>query len=398
MSNHRLKVGVAHPYLGRGGSESRVMWAIEALKADYDVSVITTGGGDLDALNQFYGTSVKPDEVTFRESGIPAVLRRTGDALRGSLHQRHCRRVASEYDVLISAYNLCDFGVPAIHCIADFCWDAEIRRRLHPVPTGGRGFAHRDGILRRAYLGLARALSRPSGRDLFAGEDLILANSRWSAEIIRQKYGATVDVLYPPVLGEFPDVPSGERELGFVCLGRIAPEKRIERIVEILQRVRSMGHDVHLHVIGNAADSTYGAEIRSLSDGQEWVSLEGCLYGAEKAELLSRHRFGIHACQGEAFGIAVAEMVKAGCITFVPNEGGQAEIVDDPALLYEDVDHAAELIDRVLRDERSQQELGEHLSTRATLFTATGFAEGLRNAVERFLAKNRDEDLAFHEH
>jgi len=40
----RPKVVMGHPMIGRGGSESNVMWLIEALKRDCDVTVVTTRG------------------------------------------------------------------------------------------------------------------------------------------------------------------------------------------------------------------------------------------------------------------------------------------------------------------------------------------------------------------
>ena len=36
------KIAIVHPKMGWGGSEATVLWAIEALKNDYNVSLITT--------------------------------------------------------------------------------------------------------------------------------------------------------------------------------------------------------------------------------------------------------------------------------------------------------------------------------------------------------------------
>jgi glycosyltransferase involved in cell wall biosynthesis len=139
-----------------------------------------------------------------------------------------------------------------------------------------------------------------------------VANSKWTAEIIRRKYGANVGVLYPPVLGEFPEVFPEDKELGFVCIGRIDSAKRIERIIDILGLVRRKGHDIHLHIIGKIDNSPYCKFIENICrEKSEWVTLEGIRFGAEKARLLSTHLFGIHARQGEAFGV-LFEMVKAG--------------------------------------------------------------------------------------
>ena len=386
--NHKVKVGVAHPCLGRGGSEAAAMWGVEALKEDYDISLITAGNVDLDGLNQFYGTTVQHNEITLLYAPIPSFLLRMagGDALRGALYQRFCRKVANQFDVLISSYNLCDFGVPSIHCLADFSWDEEIRVNSDPIPTEFRGLFHRYSFLRKAYLRLVRILLVPSGRDLFAGEDSILANSKWTAGIMKNKYGVEVEVLYPPVFSEFPKIPPDQKELGFVCIGRISPEKRIERIIEILKRVRRRGHSIHLHIIGSLDKDAYAGLVKSLSKMErDWVFLEGKCFGEEKARLLTQHCFGIHARLGEPFGISVAEMVKAGCIVFVPKEGGQTEIVNHPLLLYGSVEEAVEKIDAVLRDPEIQADLRNHLKKQGAKFSTSNFMRGLRAAVEKFL-------------
>lgn len=388
MKNRKLKIGIAHPRLGQGGSEARVMWGIEALKKDYEVSLITTGNVDLDKLNRFYGTSVRSNEVRIHQSPIFPFLQELpwGDALRGALYQRCCRKIANNFDVLISTYNLCDFGVPAIHCLADFSWDEEIRVNFHPTPVGPRSFFHQYSLLRKVYLGIARILSRPSGRNLFSGEDIILANSNWSANLIRKKYGMEVDTLYPPVTNEFPLVPLEEREVGFVCIGRISPEKRIEQIINILKVVRDRGHDIHLHVIGGIDGGPYGKKIQKLCyRHKEWIIAEGSCFGEKKQSLLTGHKFGIHACQGEAFGIGVAEMVKADCIVFTPSEGGQAEIVNHQSLLYDSVEDAVDKVDDVLRQPNLQSDLRDHLKRQGAIFSKSNFANGLRSVVKNFL-------------
>ena len=393
MNDPKTKVGIAHPRLMRGGSEARAMWAIEALKENYDVSLITTGDVDLEGLNRFYGTSVTENEISLRCDPVLRLLLRpnSGDALRGVFYERYCRKIAREFDILISTYNLCDFGVPAIHCIADFSWDEEIRKKLHPFPKGSRGLFHHNKLLRKCYLSLAKSVAQPSGRNLFSGEDLILANSQWSAQIIKEKHGLDIDFLYPPVFTDFPGVPFEGREMGFVCIGRISPEKRIERIIGILREVRQRGHNIHLHVIGDADGTNYGKSTEDLCRAQrDWVTMEGLQFGEEKAKILSQHRFAIHACYGEAFGISVAEMVKAGCITFVPSEGGQAEIVNHESLLYDNVEIAAEKIDTILKKPQLQVELQKHLEKQGTKFSTNVFMEGLRDVVEKFIAQSHE--------
>ena len=48
---------------------------------------------------------------------------------------------------------------------------------------------------------------------------------------------------------------------------------------------------------------------------------------------MASHRYGIHGMREEHFGMAPAEMVRAGVIVWVPRGGGQMEIVGrEPAL------------------------------------------------------------------
>ena len=390
---HNVKIGIAHPRLGRGGSEARVMWGIEALKKDYEVSLITAGNVDLDKLNRFYGTSVRSNEVRIHQSSIFPFLQKLtwGDALRGTLYQQFCRKIANKFDVLISTYNLCDFGVPAIHCLADFSWDEQIRVNLDPTPTGLRSLFHRNSFPRKAYLSMVKILSRPSGQDLFAGEDLILANSQWASGIMKEKYGTDVEVLYPPVFAEFPKIPPEEKELGFVCIGRISPEKRIERILNILKGIRDRGHNIHLHMIGGIDGGPYGKNIRRLCyRHREWIIDEGSCFGEKKQRLLTGHKFGIHARQAEPFGISVAEMVKAGCIVFTPSEGGQAEIVNHHSLLYDSVEDAINKIDAVLQQPNLQSEMWEHLARQAKNFSTERFMSGFKEVVNQFLRDTRN--------
>lgn len=388
LSGRKPSVAIVHPRLGRGGSEARVMWGAEALKRDFAVSIISTGLIDLGQLDRFYGTAVANSSVRVVSLPIPWFLttRSSMAALRGAFYQRRLRRLVSDYAIPISAYNMADFGIPGIHCLADFSWCEDVRTRLHTPPPSARRLMHRSQYLRSLYLAVTRRIAGISEHDIFAGNDLILANSRWTATIFREKYGIEPRVLYPPVLFAGDHVPIANRAQEFVCIGRISPEKRIERIVDIIDGVRQRGHGFRLRIIGALDDSPYVRKIRSLAQRHsQWVVLEGLRFGTDKAECLSRCCYGIHACEGEAFGIAVAEMVKAGCITFAPAEGGPAEILDHDVLLYRDEADAVDKITAVIGNERLRAELAHHLEQQAEKFSEQNFMSGLRAAVERFI-------------
>lgn len=380
----RPRVVIGHPRVGRGGSEARLMWLIQALKNDWDVTVMTTGGWNLGELNAYYGTRIGEDEVKLRIAPVPWLVRNlSAAALRGACFQRFARQIAGEYDIRISAYNPTDWGLPAIHFIADFSWHREIREQLHPLSAG---FIYRDSWLRRCYLGITAFYGKPSGRD-FLREDRIIANSGWSAELMRKVCGVDcADVVYPPVWTEFPEVAWDDKENAFVMIGRVAPEKRIEEAIAILDAVRQRGHAIRLHLCGGIGDDPYGRMIADLCRQHAgWIVVEGQVSGAKKAQVLAQCRYGIQTCKAEAFGIAIAEIARAGAIVFAHNDGGQVEILDHPSLLFADKAEAVEKIDDALRRPSLQSALRAHLGQRANLFAAQTFVR----QVQAMLSGNK---------
>ncbi len=374
------------------------MWTLQALKRDYRIALIAGGRIDLPALNAFYGTSIAPEECETVEIALPWPLARAdwGAAIRGALVGRGMRRHFDRFDVLINSYNIADFGRPGIHFLADFSWDEALRRSLDPPPPGPRKLLHVNTPLRRLYLMLSRAIagSRPNKRPGSPG--LVLANSNWSRDLLRRRHGIDSQVLYPPVAMRV-EPPPRERKLDrFVCLGRISPEKRIERMVQVLRGVRARGHDVSLHIVGDTRQTAYGRKLERLCRAEgPWIVLEGGRFGEAKARLLAESAFGIHACRAEAFGIAVAEMISAGCIAFAPAEGGPAEILGHDALLYRNDEEAVEKICAVLRSPALRARLGEHLRRQAGKFSTGNFMRQIRATVEEFLrASYRERDTA----
>jgi len=380
----RLRLAIGHPHIGRGGSESTVMWLIEALKINFDITVVTTGGWDLAALNEYYGTHVENCDVTTRIAPVPLLPKtRSAAALRGACFQSFARKIAAEYDLCISAYSPTDWGLPAVHFIADFSWHSELRRRLHPLSPG---FIYRNSPLRWAYLKIASAFGEPSGRDVLK-DDILIANSNWSAALLRQICGANCTaVVYPPVWGEFPSISWDEKELAFVMIGRIAPEKRIEWTIEILSAVRQRGYPVRLHLCGPVQNDLYGRKITRLCNYHaHWIVMEGFVSGSRKAQVLSHCRYGIQTCAAEAFGISVAEMVKAGGIVFAPDNGGQIEVLQSPDLLFADTNDAVDKICAVLSSAERQRTLLAHLAICAEIFSADKFKRESLAAIEATL-------------
>lgn len=218
-------VAIFHPQLREGGgSEARALRAAEALEEDHDVTLVTMGDPDLGRLNGYYGTRLDAERVRIVSFPIPAFARTRFSALRSARAARYCRENASRFDLMISTYNVMDFGVRGIQFIADFSFDDLLRERDRKEPKAFVRAFHRSRVIRGPYLSLARALSRAS-RDGWK-RNLTIANSDWTARTLREAFGIETRRIYPPVVDVPPGLPWNEREEGFVFLGRIS-RKRI---------------------------------------------------------------------------------------------------------------------------------------------------------------------------
>lgn len=374
------------------------MWTIQALQNQgAKVIFFTTTQMDWARYNRVYGTSVNPAMlISLTASRLPGIRNSAHLVhLQNAWYQRQCRRIARRrFDLLVSAYNQIDFGRPGIQLIGDYTGYEALRRELDP--DADRNPRHRDHWLRRLYLAIGDQLRGDSARPPQSRGDLILANSSWTRGILEQFLGMNnCPVVFPPVLYQSPKGTEKERlprQLNeFVCLGRICPEKRIESMIRILSRVREAGFPVTFAIAGACDDPKYGQEIDALvAENRDWIRLTGFLDATARDQLLATAYFGLHARPTEAFGIAVAELAGSGCIPFVPDVGGPAEIVDLPELQFRDEDDAVTKIIRVLSEPDHHEELRAGLCDSMARFRPEEFMRAFIAEAECFLKSSRD--------
>jgi len=195
---------------------------------------------------------------------------------------------------------------------------------------------------------------------------------------------------YPPVVNDFPKMSWEKREFGFVCIGRISREKELLKVISIIKKIRVLTKNGHLHIIGTNDDFPYYAKIKEIvCQNSNWLFLEENLSRQALTMLVAKHRFGIHGMKEEHFGISVAEMIMAGCVVFVPNSGGQKEIIGElPELLYETPDEAVEKIYHVIKNKTLLKDLRQKLEKRTCLFSHERFIKEIRKIVGNFSSIN----------
>jgi glycosyltransferase involved in cell wall biosynthesis len=186
------------------------------------------------------------------------------------------------------------------------------------------------------------------------------------------------------VPGGFPDVPFAARDDAFVHVGRLSREKEIDKLIAILARVRAHGHAIRFHVVGPRDDRRHAARLHALAEPHRaWLTFHDDLPRGDMVGLVARCRYGIHGMVGEHFGIAAAELQRAGCVTFVPDDGGPAEIVGgDERVIYRSADDAVAKIERVLKDASLRAAVQADVKRRKDRFSEHRFMEEMRAVVD----------------
>jgi glycosyltransferase involved in cell wall biosynthesis len=363
----RKRIAVLFPAFNGGGGEAVAVWILEALHANYDLTLLSLTNHSLADLDRMYGTRLAGNGI--RVAGptpsllAPAVrftLFRIAEMpwLRQHVLMSHGRRLRERFDLLLSASNEMDFGEPGI-------------QYFHDSPrwaTGGRRL--------RAWSGFSEQGMRAN---------VSLAPSAWMSDRYEQAYGFRAQVVHPPVRSEFPRRPWETRDNEFLCIARIAPSKRVDDAIEVLRRVREMGHDVRLRIVTAGGKWHSEMSIRQLvRRHSSWVKIEQNVADNRYRELLGSRRYGINTASHEGFGIGIAEMVNGGCIPFVRGEGGQLEILDNcDAVRFSSLGEGADRINAMLGNRESQIEILRQLSRQQGRFSCERFMEEIRWVVSQ---------------
>ncbi len=370
-----------------GGGNGVAAWMLQALATDHDVTVLSWWPVDVPPINRFFGTALRSGD--FATHVVPASWRRIPDSLpvpaallRSSLLMRYTRRVIDDFDVIVGVHNETDYGRRGIQYV-------HYPTYLRPRPDVDLRWYHRSAPVLRAYYAAADRLAGFSLERMKA--NLTLANSNWTAARIRSFLGIDAITLYPPVVAPAGAAPWRDRRRGFVAMGRISPEKEYECVMHILARVRAHAPDLTLTVIGTWDNKTQGyysslvALAAALDPGGKWITFRRDLTRDEVQSVFATTRYGIHGMREEHFGMAPAEMVRAGMIVWVPDGGGQVEIVGDaPRLRFATDDEAVDAILSVINDPREEARLREHLAVQGERFSTERFTTAVRDIVTSF--------------
>lgn len=380
MSSNREDRGVrralvVQPYLRPlGGAEGVAAWVVHALASDHAVTILCREAPDLAALDRRYGTTMHGRDVTAVVAPLPWWLgaRFRLDNLRDWHLQSHARRLAPRFDLVVTTDNEGDLGRPGIQYVH------YPKAVFHP--RGGRniGWYHAANAPAAVYFELSARWTGFSYARMLANKTLTC--SEWVAERIRALHGIEPLVLHPPAAGAFPDVPWEARENAVAWCGRLYPDRRVELVIDIVERVRRRGHPLRLTLLAASHDRAYREGIRALvAPRTEWIRLEENVDRERLAQAMAAHRYGLHGTAEESFGMAPAELVRAGAITFVPRGGGQMDIVGgDERLTFGGAAEGAAKVAAVVESPALQTDLRTYLAPFRERFSSARFVRELR--------------------
>jgi glycosyltransferase involved in cell wall biosynthesis len=362
-----------------GGGDVVAAWLLEALKDEHQLSVLTWHSFDLAGLNRFCGTTLRERDLTLiapRARLRAALALAEGIGVRSHPIQRHqllmreARRLAAGVELVISAFDEADLGPPGIQYIHS-PW-SQIAIGAVPVTAHGAAARLRPWVLASGF----------SVRRMRA--NVTLTNSRWTARQIERVLAIPARVVHPPVPGPFRALDWEKREQAVAIVGRLVPEKQIELAIEAVRLVRLGGAKLRLHVIGNARDGAqpeYAIALRRRIARERWIELHDDLSRPELLELLCRCRYGIHPMPDEPFGIAVAELIRAGCIPLTRRTGGVVEIVPDERLHFDSPAEAAARLRALIASRQLCDELRGALRRHAEALAPERFVAEVRSVV-----------------
>ena len=359
-----------------GGGNAVAAWMLHALAGTHEVATLTASAWSVAETNAFYGTAIPADRVIQHVvpapwqwlSGLPED-RLTRLRMSSVLH--YARPLAAQYDLLITADNYAAFAKPGIqyvHYPAD----------LQPEPA-------RMAASVNLYFAACDRLLGAKWTD--ASRNVTLANSRWTAAGIEQRRSVEADRSLPAGSRSVKDCRGRARQ--HVSLHRrFHGSKGVELAMDIVSRARAAAlSGGRLILVGSAVDHEYTNRIlRIAANHGEWIDLCEDLSRDELNRLMGQSRYGIQAMDNEHFGMATAEMTRAGMLVFAHDSGGSPEVLNNEgALLWSSEGEAV----RKILNVHDIEPLRTRLKAHATVFSTESFVAGFQNIVAGFDGASR---------
>jgi glycosyltransferase involved in cell wall biosynthesis len=219
---------------------------------------------------------------------------------------------------------------------------------------------------------------------LRVSDKLFLANSRFTAELTKKKFGLAPIVVYPPVNVE--KITSSKSHLIkrnlVITVSRFSSEKNLEDIPIVAKRVNA-----DFVVLGSIDEPVVYRRMLGLIrehgvENRVKLILDAPLNA--KIELLNQAKVYFHPMHSEHFGISIIEGMAAGCIPIVQDSGGPREFVPD-RWRYRDLEDAIQKINEAL--DSWHPAMGQEMRSSAYRFRKERFENEFLRELNSYLSR-----------
>ena len=336
---------------------------------------------------------------------LSRVIQRAFDALsddfrvpgKHSFYQqiRRSRILTEPYDLFI----YCGHGVPP------FCWARRGLVYCHFPNEFSPGVELRDSAAWRRRNAVDRLMRGRAYQLLWQIRmkryAAVLANSAFTANWVKCRWGRPAEVLYPPV---DLSVAESQKQNVIVSVGRFSANGRSKHQLAQIGAFRefssNLSADWRIHLIGSCyspQDKAYLESVRRAAQGLPAtfsvnVDREHICRALAEAKLFW-HTAGLlndeakSPNNAEHFGIATVEAMRAGCVPLVINSGGQREIIQNGAsgFLCKDMEELVRNSVAVARDERGWRELSRQAYIGSRAFGSETFERRVSEIVSEWV-------------
>lgn len=302
-----MKIALVHDYLNQYGGAERVLETFMELFPD--APIYTLLHDPEKTLHKFKSRIAKTSFLDF-----PLVRRRHRPFIPLMPIATELLRISNEYDVILSSSASFAKGVrhgEALHiCYCHtpirYAWEPEYLDAILP---------NSSKKLRAPLLWLLRWWDKKAAQK----PHLMIANSEFIANKIKQYYNRTARVIYPPVDTKmFYPSKRPKKKTYFLAVGRMLHYKRFDLIIQAFNEL-----GLPLKVVGTGPElqklklMTYSPKIEFVPFVEENEALR-VMYAGAKALIFP---------QTEDFGLVAAEAIACGTPVIAYNAGGAKEIV-----------------------------------------------------------------------
>lgn len=370
------QIVIIHEWLGWGGGGAVAMNIAQALQDEHTLSLVTTRSKDVNDLNEYYSTNVT--EIEIYEFSILDRIDKMGHlrVMKDSLLSRLVDTFWPNYDLVInttSDIKVSGKSITYVHGPYQIL-ERSIKERNH------------NGISKYYFRMCDYIESKEKKSPKF------LANSQWTSNNVSDKINIKPSIVSPPVYtDDIEPIEWKERRNDILTIGRLSPEKNILRNIKIVERIRERGHKVQYHIVGPKSEDRldYVSKVEREARKHDFVHLEGKIEREKLSSMISSFKWGLHGHDCEHFGITVAELVSGGVIPFVPNDGGQIEIVNFcNKVTYESEEEAAAKLDKAMKSDERVRKIKYELHDMKNKFGVRRFREEIKHIVERYIESN----------